>query len=122
MRCFACHQVCPTQERIRNLFGYKDSYISGRGIILSAFVDSLEAAVESGLFLCTLCGACYRECPIRINVPSMITKLRIEAVTKGLVPKRDVAMDKSVRERGNPFDQPRKDRTQWMKKKQKRMN
>ncbi|HJX24204.1 MAG TPA: LUD domain-containing protein [Candidatus Bathyarchaeia archaeon] len=116
-RCFACHNVCPAQERVRNLFGYNNSYISGRGIILSAFVAGLKEAVESGLFLCTLCGACKEECPIDIDVPTMIRRLRVEAVSKGLVPKADTQMDNNVRDTGNPFGEPERERTRWMNEK-----
>ena len=73
--------------------------------------------MESGLFLCTLCGACKEECPIDIDVPTMIRRLRVEAVSKGLVPKADTQMDNNVRDTGNPFGEPERERTRWMNEK-----
>lgn len=120
MRCFACNKVCPTMERIRTNFGYKSSYVCGRGVVLTAFVEGLEESVKSGLYLCTLCGACQKECPVKIDVPSMITKLRREAAHRGLVPEADLRMERSVLENGNPFDEPAERRTRWMEKERKK--
>ena len=35
-----------------------------------------KKAVEAGLFTCTLCGACKKECPLKIDTPKMIMELR----------------------------------------------
>ncbi|MHA1713246.1 MAG: LUD domain-containing protein [Candidatus Ranarchaeia archaeon] len=84
IRCFSCHNHCPSYRalgpgrgndfRVPG-FGYK-GYIGGQGTILSSFLFGLSKAVEAGLFTCTNCGACYQECPLKINVPKMIAMLR----------------------------------------------
>ena len=74
IRCFSCHNHCPSYRVLgpgkgNDLrepgFGYK-GYLGGRGAILSAYIFGNHKAVEAGLFTCTLCGACKKECPLRI--------------------------------------------------------
>jgi L-lactate dehydrogenase complex protein LldG len=90
IRCFTCHHYCPTYHVLgpgsgfglkEPGFGYK-GYIGGRGTVFSSFVYGLQAAMEGGLFSCTLCGSCYEHCPLQINVPAMIGKIRKRAVTR----------------------------------------
>ena len=84
IRCYTCHHYCPAYQILgpgarfgfkTPGFGYK-GYIGGRGTILSSFIYGSQAALEGGLFSCTLCGACYEHCPLEINVPVMIGKIR----------------------------------------------
>ena len=90
IRCFTCHHYCPTYHVLGpgSGFGFKEpgfgykGYIGGRGTVLSSFVYGLQAAMDGGLFSCTLCGSCYQHCPLQIDVPSMISKLRKRAVLR----------------------------------------
>ena len=84
IRCYACHNHCPAYRllgpgigndlRIPG-FGYK-GYIGGRGVVMSKFLFGLQKSIEAGLYTCTLCGACKKECPLNIDIPSMIGRLR----------------------------------------------
>ncbi|MEM3061561.1 MAG: LUD domain-containing protein, partial [Candidatus Bathyarchaeia archaeon] len=84
IRCFACANYCPIHEVLgpgagfgceTPGFGYK-GYCGGQGIILTAFTQGVEKAIDSGLYLCTLCESCVKHCPLEIEAPRMIKKLR----------------------------------------------
>ena len=90
IRCFTCHHYCPTYHILgpgsgygftTPGFGYK-GYIGGRGTILSSFTYGSQAALEGGLYTCTLCGACREHCPLEIDVPMMISKIRKQIVER----------------------------------------
>jgi L-lactate dehydrogenase complex protein LldG len=92
IRCFTCHHYCPAYQilgpgagygfKIPG-FGYK-GYIGGRGTVLSSFVYGPKAALEGGLFSCTLCGACLEHCPLEIDVPSMVSRIREQVVERNV--------------------------------------
>jgi len=90
IRCLTCDNYCPvyTVTGPGIGYGYKKpgfnygGYIGGHGIILAAFVYGLEKAIEGGLFACAMCGNCYQHCPMEINVPEMISKLRKRVIEK----------------------------------------
>ncbi|MCD6513785.1 MAG: lactate utilization protein [Candidatus Odinarchaeota archaeon] len=88
IRCFTCHEYCPVYIVAgpgvgywfkKPGFGY-GGYLGGRGIILTAFVFGLDAAIKGGLFACAMCGNCYAHCPMEINVPEMIARLRLKVI------------------------------------------
>ncbi|MHA1861205.1 MAG: LUD domain-containing protein [Candidatus Ranarchaeia archaeon] len=84
IRCFTCHYFCPSYSALGPGvdFGYPipgfgiHGFVGGRGTVMSSVVYGINKAVESGLFTCTLCGACVKECPVRIDTPTMIAELR----------------------------------------------
>jgi len=87
IRCFTCHHYCPVYQVLGPGYGYGfkiagygyKGYIGGRGVILTAFVYGLDKAIEGGLYACAMCGSCYEHCPMEINVPEMISRLRHKA-------------------------------------------
>jgi L-lactate utilization protein LutB len=88
IRCWTCDNYCPVHELLGPgmgfgleipAFGYK-GYCGGRGIILTAFTQGIEKAIDAGLYLCTLCETCVKHCPLEINIPRMIKKLRKKVV------------------------------------------
>lgn len=73
----------------------------GFGSILTAFTEGLEAAVAQS-FTCTLCGRCKDICPMGIDVPEMIRKLRQRIVERGIArPHEGIASN--ARRTFNPY-------------------
>ena len=90
--CGQCLLVCPAYSVYGNRFGI-NSQLGGRGLVYSAL--SGEAAVEGnkGLKLCLSCRKCQQNCPVAIDIPSMVTKLRLEGYSKILEPHLQTAYD-----------------------------
>ncbi|CAG4913693.1 lactate utilization protein B [Acidithrix sp. C25] len=77
IRCSACLNVCPVYERASG-FSYGSVYQGPIGAIL---VPQLLGPEQAGslAFASTLCGACYEVCPVKINIPRILTYLRSRA-------------------------------------------
>ncbi|MGB8707472.1 MAG: LUD domain-containing protein [Dehalococcoidia bacterium] len=90
--CGQCLLVCPAYSVYGNRFGV-DSQLGGRGLVYSAL--SSEASVEGnkGMDLCLSCRKCQQSCPVAIDIPSMVTKLRLENRRKILEPHLQTAYD-----------------------------
>ncbi len=81
LRCGACMYECPPFQVMAGHFGRQ--YVGGIGTLWDAFVarDVVEAA--PGAYTCTMCARCVNRCPVSINTPTMIQKLRRMLVEKG---------------------------------------
>jgi L-lactate dehydrogenase complex protein LldF len=78
IRCAACLNVCPVYERTGG-HAYESVYPGPIGAILTPQLVGVEHA--SALpFASSLCGACYEVCPVEIDIPSVLVKLRHDAV------------------------------------------
>ncbi|EGW36190.1 lactate utilization protein B [Desulfosporosinus sp. OT] len=78
LRCGGCMYECPVFQVTAGHFGHV--YMSGIGAVWTAFVaGGLEKAAPL-VFTCLRCGRCVERCPMKINVPSMIQKLRERVV------------------------------------------
>ena len=82
LKCGACLMECPLWNVVAGYYG-EHVYMGGFGTILTAFTKGLEAAVAQA-FTCTLCGKCKDICPMGIDVPEMIRKLRQRIVEQGI--------------------------------------
>jgi len=112
LKCGACLMECPLWNVVAGYFG-EHVYMGGFGAILTAFTRSLEAAAPQA-FTCTLCGKCKDLCPMGIDVPEMIRKLRQRIVEKGIAaPHERIASN--ARRTFNPYGEPREKRFDWMK-------
>ncbi len=90
IRCFTCHNYCPPyialgpgigyDFRVPG-FGYK-GYIGGRGTLFNYFTSGEAESVTSGLYKCTLCGACLHHCPMQIDIPRLTQDLRHKILSK----------------------------------------
>ncbi|GAA2783766.1 LutB/LldF family L-lactate oxidation iron-sulfur protein [Kitasatospora paracochleata] len=78
IRCSACLNVCPVYERTGG-HAYGSVYPGPIGAVLTPQLVGVEHA-SSLPFASTLCGACYDACPVRINIPEVLTHLRAKAV------------------------------------------
>ncbi|MHA2344306.1 MAG: (Fe-S)-binding protein [Candidatus Hodarchaeales archaeon] len=128
MKCHFCHNYCPANDSgeplsplmivqdIKNwgkkqygLFrSHKDTPILG---------DNQEKSglTEDVLWACVTCYACVNSCPHLINHVDMIVGLRASLVEDGYVPSTFATMLESVYNYGNVWNQPKRERTNWLK-------
>ncbi|WP_405852273.1 LutB/LldF family L-lactate oxidation iron-sulfur protein [Streptomyces sp. NBC_00090] len=78
IRCSACLNVCPVYERTGG-HAYGSVYPGPIGAVLTPQLAGIEQA-SSLPFASTLCGACYDACPVKIDIPEVLTHLRSRAV------------------------------------------
>ncbi|MGQ4913886.1 MAG: LUD domain-containing protein [Candidatus Asgardarchaeia archaeon] len=74
LRCGACMYSCPVFKVIAGKFG-GSTYMGGIGTIWTYFIEGPERSVPA-LYSCLLDGRCLERCPVKINTPEMIKKLR----------------------------------------------
>ncbi len=80
IRCSACLNVCPVYERTGG-HAYSSVYPGPIGAILTPQLRGMDDRTDRSLpFASSLCGACYEVCPVRINIPEVLTHLRAKAV------------------------------------------
>ena len=78
IRCAACLNVCPVYERTGG-HAYGATYPGPIGAIVTPLMVGVEHAPELP-FASSLCGACYEVCPVKIDIPTVLVKLRHDAV------------------------------------------
>ncbi len=78
IRCAACLNVCPVYERTGG-HAYGTTYPGPIGAILTPLMVGVEHAPQLP-FASSLCGACYEVCPVEIDIPTVLVKLRHDAV------------------------------------------
>ncbi len=85
--CGGCLLECPAYLEKGPAFGsaYKQG---GIGVIDSAVKEGVGAAFENGLYSCLKCGLCKVNCPVSIDTPRMIGRLKEEAVKNEPLKKR----------------------------------
>jgi L-lactate dehydrogenase complex protein LldF len=82
IRCSACLNVCPVYERVGG-HAYNATYPGPIGSILTP--QLLGPGVHDSLpFASTLCGACADVCPVKIEIPRILLRLRGRAVEESL--------------------------------------
>lgn len=74
IRCSACQNVCPVYERTGG-HAYESVYAGPIGAILSPQLAGLERSTTLP-WASSLCGACYEVCPVKIDIPSILIRLR----------------------------------------------
>ena len=78
IRCAACLNVCPVYERTGG-HAYGATYPGPIGAILTPQLVGVEHASKLP-FASSLCGACYEVCPVKIDIPTVLVKLRHDSV------------------------------------------
>lgn len=78
IRCSACLNVCPVYERTGG-HAYESVYPGPIGAVLTPQLVGVEHA-STLPFASSLCGACYEVCPVKIDIPSLLVKLRHDSV------------------------------------------
>lgn len=84
IRCGACLNACPV-FRTAGGHAYGTVYSGPVGSIVTPGLHGMEPWWELP-YASTLCGACEEVCPVRIQIPRMLLKLREQAATEGRLP------------------------------------
>ena len=81
IRCSACLNVCPVYERTGG-HAYGNTYPGPIGAVLVPQLrKGNRSALENSLpYASSLCGACYEACPVKIDIPRILVKLRTDVV------------------------------------------
>ncbi|MFQ5827466.1 MAG: LUD domain-containing protein [Dehalococcoidia bacterium] len=84
--CGECLLVCPAY----NVYGKRFAHgvdLGGKGVAYSALSQGTPDGETKGLDLCLNCGKCRDACPVSLDVPAMIRKLRTEYQERVLPPR-----------------------------------
>ncbi len=84
IRCGACLNACPVYRSIGG-HAYGATYPGPMGSVLTPLFTDLESFGELA-HASSLCGACREVCPVRIDLPGLLLKLRARSVRAGLAP------------------------------------
>ena len=84
IRCGACLNACPVYQQIGG-HAYGSVYPGPVGAVLTPGLRGIGPWAELP-HASSLCGACKEVCPVRIDIPRMLLKLREEGHEKGLAP------------------------------------
>jgi L-lactate dehydrogenase complex protein LldG len=74
LRCGGCLYECPVFGVTAGHFG--DKYFAGIGAVWATMVTQDREKGASLAYTCLTCGRCRVRCPMKIDVPEMITELR----------------------------------------------
>jgi L-lactate dehydrogenase complex protein LldF len=74
IRCGACLNACPVYQHVGG-HTYGSVYSGPIGAIITPLLKGKENAVPLP-FASSLCGACKAACPVEINIPDMLLRLR----------------------------------------------
>ena len=100
--CGSCIVNCPVYSVTGPEFGYR-RHLGGRGVVMSRYIEDEATCTDSGLFKCTLCGNCTRECPLEIPTSQIMELLRRECVEEGLhIQEHRVILD-NIKKRGSAY-------------------
>lgn len=84
IRCGACLNTCPVYRSIGG-HAYGHTYPGPMGSVLSPLFGGL-AAYGDLPHASSLCGACREVCPVRIDLPELLLRLRNDTVEAGQAP------------------------------------
>lgn len=101
INCGACINFCPVYHQLGRRYG--GDYIGSKGIVASFLQENLKESFDKGSFKCTLCAGCFENCPMKINLSSMIRKIRELQNNNSLQTKSNKEMLSKVKKYGNPF-------------------
>ncbi len=100
--CGNCVVNCPVYNVMGNEFGYH-SYLGGRGVAMSKYLKDNETSVDSGLYMCTLCGMCTENCPVLTPTYEIIEDLRNSTQKEGLSKDQHKKIRDNIKDNGSPY-------------------
>ena len=100
--CGNCIVNCPVYNIVGNEFGYH-SYLGGRGVAMSKYLKNNKESVDSGLYMCTLCGMCTENCPVLTPTYEIIEKIRNGAQKEGLSREQHKKIRDNIQDKGSPY-------------------
>ena len=100
--CGNCVVSCPVYNILGNEYGYS-SYLGGRGVALSRYLKDNKVSVDSGLYMCTLCGICTENCPVLTPTYEIIEDLRNETQEEGLSREQHKSIRDNIKDNGSPY-------------------
>ncbi|MCX8205245.1 MAG: LUD domain-containing protein [Candidatus Nezhaarchaeota archaeon] len=102
IKCGGCLYFCPVWNVVAGFFSSEGPYMGGFGAPWTLFTRGVEKAALQA-YACTLCGRCKDVCPLGVDVPKMVLRVREVAASKGIMPAKLREMANSIAERGEPF-------------------
>ena len=94
IRCGACLNICPVYRKVGG-HAYGWVYPGPIGAIVSPMLVGLKQAKDLP-FASSLCGACREVCPVKINIPHMLLKLRSRVTESPVAAERKVGMSERL--------------------------
>ncbi len=85
IRCGACLSACPVYQQIGG-HAYGSIYSGPIGAVLTPALRGIAGAADLP-HASSLCGACRDVCPVRIDIPRMLLKLRADDASVALSPR-----------------------------------
>lgn len=73
--CGECLLNCPAYDVFGSKYG-AGSFLGGKGVAYSTLANEQDFDISNPLYLCVSCGHCKKQCPVSIDTPSIINKLR----------------------------------------------
>lgn len=86
INCYACSLYCDPYLNVGAIFGSPS--MSGIGAISASYQSGIKAGISRGLYLCTLCGECEKQCPTNVPITELVGMMRKKAKTAGLAPQK----------------------------------
>ena len=90
IRCGACLNICPVYQKVGG-HAYGWVYPGPIGAVISPMMVGLKEAKDLP-YASTLCGACREVCPVKINIPHMLLKLRTRLIESPIAGERKVTV------------------------------
>lgn len=90
--CGECLLNCPTYNVFGNKYG-NGIFLGGKGVAYSILLNEVDYLNNNRLYLCVSCGHCKKHCPLNIDTPSIINKLRVMYPQKFSEPHMELSYD-----------------------------
>jgi L-lactate dehydrogenase complex protein LldF len=88
IRCGACLNSCPVYRKVGGGHAYGAVYSGPIGAVITPIFKGL-ANYKDLPHASSLCGACYEACPVRIDIPRHLVRLRREMAERGITSARE---------------------------------